>query len=127
MAEWLEYPDNWDRLSAHFGDEFGKTSKLYQGLSKPEASVLVQLRSGKVGLADYLKKIRAVDSALCNCEQSNETVAHILGECPEYDALRQKHLNQKKIWDVSALLSDIKGVRKAVQFMLSTELLEQFN
>jgi hypothetical protein len=72
---------------AHFGNEIKRTNQPYQGFSKPEASVLVQLRSGKIGLGSYLKRIRTVDSAICLCEQSYETVAHVLGECPKYDVL----------------------------------------
>jgi hypothetical protein len=55
------------------------------------------------------------------------SVAHILGECPEFDALREQYLGQKKIWHIPALLTDVKWARKATHFMLSTELLEQFN
>ena len=50
-----------------------------------------------------------------------------MGKCPEYDALQQQHLNQTKVWDIPALLSNIKWARKAVKFMWSTELLDQFN
>jgi hypothetical protein len=48
--------------------------------NKPEAAILVQMRSGKIGLGAYLKKIKAADSAVCQCQRSNETVSHILGD-----------------------------------------------
>jgi hypothetical protein len=42
-----------------------KVNKLYNNLTKPEAAVLVQLRSGKISLGQYLKSIKAVDTAEC--------------------------------------------------------------
>jgi hypothetical protein len=69
---------------SHFGPEIisqKKGAQLYQGLTKPEAAILVQLRSGKIGLGGYLKRIKVVDTALCQCQRSNETVSHILGDC----------------------------------------------
>jgi hypothetical protein len=75
-----------------------KTSHPYQGFPKQEASVPVQLWTGKIGPGSNLKKIRAVDMAVCSCVLSYETVTHILGERPRYDDLRQQSLGQKKIW-----------------------------
>ena len=53
---------------SHFGSEIKsqkKGAQLYQGLTKPEAAILVQMRSGKIRLGAYLKKINAVDTAVC--------------------------------------------------------------
>jgi hypothetical protein len=44
-----------------------RSQMSYTEYSKPEASALVQLRSGKIGLGSYLKKIKAVDFEVCRC------------------------------------------------------------
>jgi hypothetical protein len=74
---------------SHFGSEIKsqkKGAQLYQGLTKPEAAILVQMRSGKIRLAAYLKKIKAADTAVCQCQRSNETVSHTLGDCFQFVA-----------------------------------------
>ena len=101
-----------------------KGAQLYQGLTKPEAAILVQLRSGKIGLGGYLKRIKVVDTAVCQCQRSNETVSHILGDCFQFGAQRRTYLGQPTIWNVPALLSDSKLARKAVAFMKRTRLLD---
>jgi exonuclease III/ribonuclease HI len=113
---------------SHFGSEIekAKMKKIYKGLSKPAAAILVQLRTGKIGLGAYLKSINVVETATCLCEQANETVSHILGECQEWSTQRKQYLGQSSIWNVPTLLSDAKMARKAADFIRSTELLEQF-
>jgi uncharacterized metal-binding protein YceD (DUF177 family) len=58
-----------------------KVAQLYQELTKPEAAILVQMRSGKIGLGAYLKRVKVTGTAVCQCQRSNETVTHILGDC----------------------------------------------
>ena len=112
---------------AHFGTEIlsqKRGSQLYQALTKPEVAILVQMRSERIGLAGYLKKIKVVDTAVCQCQSVNKTVSHILGECFEFGAQRRRHLGQPTIWNVPALLSNLKLARKAVAFIKSTMLLQ---
>ena len=57
--------------------------KLHKGLHKAESSILVQARTGKIGLRDFLFKRRVLgfDSPWCDCGQGRETVRHILVFC----------------------------------------------
>ncbi|KFY28076.1 hypothetical protein V491_00648 [Pseudogymnoascus sp. VKM F-3775] len=48
------------------------TRKLYDALSRKEASVLVQLRTGMIGLNGYLHRIGATESGQCECGQATE-------------------------------------------------------
>jgi hypothetical protein len=117
------------QYKAHFGTEILSQKRgvqLYQGLTKPEAAILFQMRSERIGLGGYLKKIKVVDTAACQCQRSNETVSHILGDCFEFGAQRRTYLGQPTIWNVPALLSNSKLARKAVAFMKSTGLLDLF-
>jgi ribonuclease HI len=114
---------------AHFEvDEITqKVNQLYEGMTKPEAAVLVQLRTGKIGLGQYLKGIRVVDTAECQlCGEYYETISYVLGECLALGAERREYFGQPIIWDILALLSAPNLAQKAVKFMLCTGLLDQF-
>ena len=74
----------------------------------------------------YLKKVKAVDIAVCQSQRSNETVPYILSDCFKFRARRRDYLGQSTIWNVPALLSDSKLARKAVAFIKNTGLLDLF-
>jgi hypothetical protein len=50
-----------------------KTINLYDGLTRAETAVLVQLRTGKIGPNAYLAKIGVVDSETCHCGLGAQT------------------------------------------------------
>jgi len=54
------------------------TVMLYDTLIKPEARVLVQLRTGMIRLSGYLHRIGARDSPACPCGHAVETVNYFL-------------------------------------------------
>lgn len=66
------------------------TLALYNTLSKKEAAILVQLRTGHSHLNGFLAKINVANSAQCPCGQSIETTRHFLLFCPRYERQRQK-------------------------------------
>ncbi|KJZ70702.1 hypothetical protein HIM_09886 [Hirsutella minnesotensis 3608] len=110
------------------------TRKLYDGMEKKEASVLVQLRTGKSRLNSYLHKIGAVESDECACGQSAETVEHFLFRCRRWISQRDIMLRyaRGKAGDLSFFLGgkaasdndkwqpDMEAVRAMVQFALAT-------
>jgi ribonuclease HI len=63
---------------------------LYDGLSKKDASILAQLRTGKCRLNAYLFRIRAVESEMCQCGREAETVRHFLFRCPRWRTTRNE-------------------------------------
>ena len=62
---------------------------LYDGLSKQDAGILSQLRTGKCRLHYYLARIGAAESELCECGREAETVPHYLFRCPRWDEIRR--------------------------------------
>ena len=62
-----------------------KTYNLLQSLPRRASSSIIQLRTGHVALNVFLKKIKAVDSALCKRCRTPETVAHFLKHCARYE------------------------------------------
>jgi hypothetical protein len=60
------------------------------GLRKHESSLLVQIRTGKVGLRAFLhsRRVPDVTSPGCQCGAGRETALHILTECRDTEAQR---------------------------------------
>ena len=60
------------------------------GLKKYESSVLVQIRTGKIGLRDFLHSRNVLDvmSPGCHCGAGRETAFHVLPECRDTEAQR---------------------------------------
>ncbi|KAJ6136655.1 hypothetical protein N7512_001815, partial [Penicillium capsulatum] len=55
-----------------------KVLDYWRGLRKATTSVMIQLRTGKIGLAGYLAKIKARESPRCVCGFGFETLEHVL-------------------------------------------------
>jgi ribonuclease HI len=111
--------------------------KLYQGLSKPLSSILVQMRTGRIGLRHYLhsRNVPDIEDGRCGCGQSPQTVAHILLSCRRYTQLREamwreedKNGRMKRITrtNLRDILNTLAYANKAAKFLMATGLLGQF-
>lgn len=82
------------------------TRQLYDSLTRPEAQLIAQLRTGKCRLNSYLYRINAVESNLCDLCRVPETVRHFLVECARWTAERAEHIQAatKRWCDVSYIL-----------------------
>ena len=96
-------------------------------MSRLESAVIVQARTGKIGLKDYLYKIKAASSPKCLCGHKRQTVYHTLLECPGFNELRERMWEEGrhetdliKFLDIPALAA------KASKFLLTTSELMQF-
>jgi hypothetical protein len=89
-----QLPDNVRKFSKRVDAALpGKhTRLLYDGLSRREASVLAQLRTGMARLNGYLFRIRVAASQQCACGQAAETVEHFLFRCTKWTAHRTEML-----------------------------------
>ncbi|KAF2740334.1 hypothetical protein EJ04DRAFT_196649 [Polyplosphaeria fusca] len=75
--KWAETGKFTWKIDAAF--HLGKGAEIYRQLNSTEAAILTQLRTGKTFLNEYLHKIKAIDTAACDCG-SAESVAHFLAE-----------------------------------------------
>ncbi|KAI2736044.1 hypothetical protein DTO013E5_9199 [Penicillium roqueforti] len=64
------------------------TRKLYGSLPRNRAYLLTQLRTGHNWLSTYAKKFGFRDDDRCECGGAQETVSHVLLECPKLRELR---------------------------------------
>jgi hypothetical protein len=65
-----------------------------EGLHKAENSIFTQVRTGKIGLADFLHRIGVPEatSPACACGYERETARHTTVFCPRYRATRNQLL-----------------------------------
>jgi len=79
-------------------------------------SILTQLQTGHISLCTFLKKIKAVDSALCLHCQKPETVSHYLLFCNKFtDAHCQLRF---KVSNAATSLSKLLSCEKVIPHML---------
>ena len=66
--------------------------KKHHGLRKHESSLLTQIRTGKVGLRDFLfeRKVPEVATPRCPCGEAPETAAHLALDCRDLEPQREE-------------------------------------
>ena len=102
---------------------------------KPTNSLLIQLRTEKIGLRAFLhmRKVPGyehVDGNVCECEEAYQTAKHILLQCPIWSRQRrqmQLEGGEAKTRDIKILLTDKAVVGLAVRFMAATGVLKQYH
>jgi hypothetical protein len=60
------------------------TRRVYDSLSKRQASALVQLRTGMTPLNGYLHFMGASETSLCDCGEAAESRQHFIFFCPKW-------------------------------------------
>lgn len=102
-----------------------KVLQLHADLSKAESALLVQMRTEKIGLKDFLfnRRVPGFSNARCHCGARRQTVAHVLLSCRHYKDLRRQelgHLPGRS--NLRAILSTRKLATKAIKFMERTRV-----
>jgi ribonuclease HI len=107
-----------------------RTLQYWTYLRKATSSILIQLRTERIGLAHYLWRINKRDSPYCTCGLSGQTARHILMECPLYteerDQMWARIKGFRRTTDLQALLNEKSAAVAIAEFMLNTRVLEQF-
>ena len=97
------------------------TLRLYEGLSKPQCAILIQMRTMRIGLRHFLFEIKAADSDQCSCGAGSQTPKHVLMQCAHYVEFR------KQLW---GQLDEIKGLEtdydKIVSYLHATRYVANF-
>jgi hypothetical protein len=138
-------------ISNHLPDKVGAHSKrvdtalpgkhtrlLYEHLSRKEASVLAQLRTGMAKLNGYLHRIEATPSDQCACGHAKETVDHFLFRCRNWTTYRSQmlectdthrsnisfYLGGKSPSDKKDWIPNMTAVRATIRFAMATGRLD---
>lgn len=91
LALRTRWEERWRASAALPQPPDAKVLRLHEGLHKAESSILTQLRTGKIGLADFLYKagVPEVASAACSCGYEQETPRHVTVFCPQFRVARE--------------------------------------
>ncbi len=114
------------------------TRLLYDWLSRREAGVLAQLRTGMAKLNVYLYCIEAASLAKCACGQARETVDHFIFRCRRWDEYRTEmlqctnthrgnlsfYLGGKSPSDSKNWSPNMQAVRATIRFAIATGRLD---
>lgn len=76
------------RLLGKFNPE--ETYKALRKLSRPDATLVAQIRSGHCPLNSYLHRFKAVESPNCDLCKQVESVDHLLLQCRKFAGLRRE-------------------------------------
>ena len=130
-ATWSEAPTGKDLRNLDPSLPSKKTSLGLHGNHKPTSSLTVQLRTQKIGLKAFLysRRIPGCPDSWCQCREGQQTVKHILLQCPLWRVERRRMQldgGEALTRDISSLLTSYKGVRLAVRFFAATGILQQF-
>ena len=81
--------------------------KLHKQLKKAESSVLVQARTGRIGLAHFLNKARVpgYETPACRCGLGDETAEHLLLYC--------QMETERRLWRRGTRLRDLVSEPKS--------------
>lgn len=112
-----------------------KTVSLHRKLRRPQSSIIIQLRTGKIGFRAFLfnRKVPDINSPWClSCDgQELETVQHILLKCPAWKELREEcfknGFDEGVTPSLRMLLGTEKGCRAAARMIQRTGLLSQYS
>ena len=102
--------------------------KLHSKLRKAESSALIQLRTGRVGLASFLhkKRVPGYTSGRCRCDEGRGTPEHFLLQCELHDYSRSEWLGTGTRPSFRDLVSNKDWVEGTVRWVLKSGELRQF-
>jgi ribonuclease HI len=102
--------------------------QLITKLPKKHAAILIQLRTGHIGLNAHLNRIRRTDSPLCPCcRRQDETVEHFLLHCPAHHAARSTLTDRTgpDSRNIKKLLAKPEYLPHLFRFIAATERMRQ--
>jgi ribonuclease HI len=106
--------------------------QLYTSLHKALSSVIIQMRTGKIGLRKFLfqRYVPGITDTTCECGRGEQTVQHVLLSCTNFKDLRTEIWKQRdgrrERMDLREILNKPEQAKKAARFMILTRLLGQY-
>jgi hypothetical protein len=100
--------------------------KKFKRMTRFESAVIVQIRTNKIELRDYLHKIETIEFSRCSCEARRQTMHHTLLKCSKFDDLRKKMWTNKRETNLMTLLNILELIVKIFKYLLATSELLQF-
>ena len=104
-----------------------KRLKIHAGLAKAESALAVQVRTGKIGLADFLhrRKVPGIESPACPCGAPRQTPEHVILECGLHEG-RPALLTRVNANSYREITGSAKALRVMTEWLMKTGVLTQF-
>jgi hypothetical protein len=102
---------------------------LHKSLQKAESALLVQARTGKIGLSKFLydRKVPGIETAQCRCGAGFETPRHMALYCIEEASRRGQLTDQAgRKWTYKQLNGDAQATKGFARWMIGSGRLGQF-
>jgi hypothetical protein len=99
--------------------------KKFKKMTRFESAVIVQIRTNKIELRDYLHKIKMTEFSRCSCEARRQTMHHTLLKCSKFDDLRKKMWTNKRETNLLTFLDIFELIVKVFKYLLATSELLQ--
>ena len=103
--------------------------RLRAGLSKAQSSILIQVWTGKIGLAAFLCKRRVPDfpTPACSCGAQWETARHVVMDCPQLQHARHSLFATASTTDYQVMISRPRPATALTVWILRHGVLPQFS
>jgi hypothetical protein len=107
---------------------FKKRFKLHDKLFKAENNLITQMRIDRIDLANYLfhRKVLTIVFSTCSCEWFRQIMKHKILFCSNHHIYRNNMLRVVETQNYNTLLNTAKDLRKAMKWLMKTNLLTQF-
>ena len=102
--------------------------RIHQDLAKAQSSLTTQLRTNKIGFADFLfrRNVPDIASPSCECGWRRQTAQHIVMDCPLLSN-RHKMLAAAGTTDYRRLLDNPKALKIVTLWLMKAGALPQFS
>ena len=114
------------------------TKAIYDSLKKKDARIIVQLRTGCARLNQFLARIRAVESPICQCGAAPESIRHFLFSCSRWTTQRKKMYDKwpgkegdvrfftgsKSATDTAAWRPELEAIQTVIEYVRATTRFE---
>ena len=100
--------------------------KKFKYMTRFESSVIIQVKTKKIELRDYLHRIKIEESFQCSCEYKRQTILHTLLKCLKFDEFKKKMWTNKREMNLTKMLNTFALIHRTFKFLLSTNELYQF-
>ncbi len=100
--------------------------KKFKKMTRFENAIIIQTRTNKIELKNYLHKIETIEFSKNSCEAWKQTMHHTLLKCSKFDELRKKMWTNKRETNLMTFLNTFELIAKVFKYFLVTSELLQF-
>jgi hypothetical protein len=102
--------------------------QLHNGLQKAESSILIQLRTARIGFAHFLHKanVPGFETPLCPCGRGPQTTRHVVLWCSNLQTWRPQLLNTQNRLDFDWITTTRAGAERVSRWLIQHAGLKQY-